>query len=82
MEAFSDGVMAIIIMVLELKVPMDSALAHAVGGDFKGKVSPASYVLALPLALSGYAWFAGALLIAMALMWFIPDLRIEKELHQ
>ncbi len=84
MEAFSDGVMAIIIMVLELKVPMDSALAHAVGGDFKGKVSLASYVLALPLALSGYAWFAGALLIAMALalMWFIPDLRIEKELHQ
>nr|WP_295768036.1 TMEM175 family protein [Rhodoferax sp.] len=84
LEAFSDGVMAIIIMVLELKVPMDSALAHAVGGDFKGKVSLASYVLALPLALSGYAWFAGALLIAMALalMWFIPDLRIEKELHQ
>jgi uncharacterized membrane protein len=59
----------------------DSALAHAVGGDYKGKVSLASYILAIPLALSGYAWFAGALLMAMALMWLIPDRRIEKELQ-
>jgi uncharacterized membrane protein len=33
----------------------DSTLAHAVGSDYKGKVSLVSYVLAIPLALLGYA---------------------------
>jgi len=59
----------------------DSALAHAVGRDYKGKVSMAAYVVSVPIALLGYAWFAGALLIAVALIWFIPDRRIEKVLQ-
>jgi uncharacterized membrane protein len=58
----------------------DSLLAKAVGRDAKGKVSLSSYVIAIPLALSGYSWLAGALLIAVALIWFIPDRRIEKVL--
>jgi hypothetical protein len=32
------------------------------------------------MALLGYAWLAGALLIAVALIWLIPDRRIEKVL--
>jgi len=34
-------------------------------------------VAAIPLALFGYSLFAGALLILVALIWFIPDRRIE-----
>ena len=54
-----------------------STLASAVGADRKGKISLAAYVVAIPLALFGYSWFAGALLILVALIWFIPDRRIE-----
>ena len=54
-----------------------STLASAVGADRKGKISLAAYVAAIPLALFGYSWFAGALLILVALIWFIPDRRIE-----
>ena len=59
----------------------DSALAHAVGGDYKGKVSVAAYIASIPLALLGYAWVAGVLLTGVALIWFIPDRRIEKVLQ-
>ena len=46
----------------------DSALASAVGGARKEKISVAVYVLAIPLALLGYSWIAGALLVAVALI--------------
>jgi len=59
----------------------DSALAQAVGADTKGKISVTAYVIAIPLALVGYSWLAGALLIAVALIWFLPDRRIEKVLE-
>ena len=58
----------------------ESVLSDAVGGDIKGKVSLASYVISIPLALAGHGWIAGALLIAVAFIWFIPDRRIEKAL--
>ena len=59
----------------------ESVLANAVGGDTKGKVSLAAYLVAIPMALLGYSWLAGALLIGVTLIWFIPDRRIEKALH-
>ena len=58
----------------------DSDLAHAVGNDFKGKASAAIYVAAIVLALLEFSWLAGALLIAVAVLWFVPDRRIEKTL--
>jgi uncharacterized membrane protein len=58
----------------------ESVLARAVGADTKGKISLAVYVLAMALALLGFSWWAGALLVLVALMWFIPDRRIEKHL--
>ncbi len=58
----------------------ESVLHQAVGQDLKGKVSLASYVLAIPLALLGLPWLAGMLLGAVSLVWFIPDQRIEKKL--
>jgi uncharacterized membrane protein len=56
----------------------DSTLAHAVGADIKGKISLGSYVVSIPLALLGYSWLAGGLLIMVALIWLLPDPRIEK----
>ena len=58
----------------------DSLLASAVGSDAKGKISVVAYLIAIPMALLGYSWLAGALLIAVALIWFIPDRRIENKL--
>lgn len=58
----------------------DSVLAKAVGRDVKGKLSVVAYVVAIPLALVGYSWFAGAILIAIAMIWFVPDKRIERNL--
>jgi uncharacterized membrane protein len=55
----------------------DSALAVALGSDFKGKVSVVIYVVAILLALRAPA-VAGALYVLVALMWLVPDLRIER----
>lgn len=52
-------------------------VATAIGGDRKGKISLLCYITALPLAFF-YPWAAGALFVAVALMWFIPDRRMEK----
>ena len=57
----------------------DSTLAIALGGDFKGKVSVVIYILAIPLAFIS-PWFAGGLYVFVAVMWLIPDRRIEKTL--
>ncbi|MGI4813307.1 MAG: TMEM175 family protein [Janthinobacterium lividum] len=57
----------------------DSALAIAVGRDFKGKASVVVYAVAIPLALI-QPWIAGALYIAVAAMWLVPDRRIERAL--
>ncbi|RAI89321.1 TMEM175 family protein [Algoriphagus yeomjeoni] len=55
----------------------DSILAKALGKDLKGKLSPIMYLLAI-----GASWIdpaiSGAIYLFVALMWLIPDLRIEK----
>ena len=60
----------------------DSALAKAVGSDRKGKASVLAYIVAIPLALLGYSWIAGGLLVLVALIWFIPNRRIEQALER
>jgi TMEM175 potassium channel family protein len=57
----------------------DSVLAEATAHDLKGKLSPVLYVVAIPLAFV-HPWMAGALYVAVALMWLIPDTRIEHAL--
>jgi uncharacterized membrane protein len=57
----------------------DSVLAAALGRDFKGKASVLIYVVAIPLAFV-QAWLACALYVLVAVMWLIPDRRIEKTL--
>ncbi|MCU1266676.1 MAG: putative rane protein [Acidobacteria bacterium] len=56
-----------------------SALAAAIGSDFKGKISMVIYLVAIPLAFVN-SWLAGALYMVVAIMWLIPDRRIEKTL--
>jgi len=54
----------------------NSPLAVAVGKDFKGKISTALYLCAVPLAFV-HQVIADALYVAVALIWLIPDRRIE-----
>jgi len=53
-----------------------SALAMAVGSDVKGKLSLGMYIAAVPLAFVS-EWIAIVIYVAVALMWFAPDRRIE-----
>ena len=53
-----------------------SRLATALGNDLKGKLSLVCYVASVPLAFIN-PWIAVALYVAVALMWFVPDRRIE-----
>ena len=54
----------------------DSVLATALGNDFKGKASILIYVAAVLLAFVS-SWFACALYVLVAIIWLIPDRRIE-----
>jgi uncharacterized membrane protein len=55
----------------------DSLLAKAVGVDLKGKVSPFLYLLAIGLTFVA-SWLAMAVYVVVALVWLIPDRRIER----
>jgi|SRR5207253_6937633 len=55
----------------------DSVLAIALGADFKGKISMVIYLVAIPLAFMR-SWAACALYVLVAVMWLVPDPRIEK----
>jgi uncharacterized membrane protein len=57
----------------------DSKLARAVGKDWKGLASAGLYACAIPLAFV-HQWIADAIYVLVALMWFIPDPRIETRL--
>jgi uncharacterized membrane protein len=55
----------------------DSTLATAVGRDLKGKASPVLYVAGIALAFAN-RWLAIAMYVVVALMWLIPDRRLER----
>ena len=55
----------------------ESLLAKAVGVDLKGKISPVLYLTAIALGFVA-TWIALAIYVAVALIWLIPDRRIEK----
>ena len=56
-----------------------SKLGNAVGRDLKGKISAGIYVVAILLAFVN-RWISSALYVVVALIWFIPDRRIETKL--
>jgi uncharacterized membrane protein len=58
-----------------------SVLRKAIGSDWKGKVSPILYVAGIVSSLFS-SWMAQAIYVFVALLWLIPDRRIEHALRQ
>ena len=69
----------ILVQVIIAQHGTQSELATAVGKDWKGKLSLLAYVLGIALAFLS-PWISGALYLGVALMWLIPDRRIERRL--
>jgi uncharacterized membrane protein len=59
----------------------DSVLANAINRDVKGKVSVVIYLVAIPLAFVS-SWLAGGLYVLVAVIWLVPDRRIENVLER
>ena len=59
----------------------DSIISRLIGNDFKGKISLVIYALALPLAYVS-PWISCLLYIIVAMIWIIPDRRIEGHLKE
>jgi uncharacterized membrane protein len=57
----------------------DSTLATAMGNDLKGRISVLAYAVAIPLAFVS-TWLSCLLYVLVAIMWLIPDRRIERSL--
>jgi len=57
----------------------ESRLARAVGADFKGRISLVIYLVAIPAAFL-QPWIAATLFVAVAVMWLVPDRRMERVL--
>ena len=57
-----------------------SVLREALGSDLKGKASPVLYALAIGLA-TRWGWLAQLIYVAVALLWLVPDRRIERAMR-
>jgi uncharacterized membrane protein len=60
----------------------DSVLRRAVGSDWKGKLSPLLYLTAITTAFYWSPWIAQGIYVVVALLWLVPDRRIEHALLQ
>lgn len=58
-----------------------AALARALGGDLKGKLSPFLYLAGIVLAFF-QTWISDTIYVFVALLWLIPDRRIERSFRQ
>jgi uncharacterized membrane protein len=68
------------LLIIKAQGP-DSILKKAIGGDWKGKVSPFFYAIAIPAAFWA-TWISLGIYVLVALIWLIPDRRIEGVLNQ
>jgi uncharacterized membrane protein len=69
----------ILVRAILAQEPPESRLADALGSDFKGKASTSLYVAAIVLAFVN-PHIAQAIYVFVALMWLVPDRRIERRL--
>ncbi len=69
----------ILVMTILAHSDANDDLRNAIGRDVKGKISIAIYAIAIPLALM-HAWMGLALYFLVALIWLVPDRRIEKKI--
>jgi hypothetical protein len=59
----------------------NSRLSRALGSDLEGKISPILYLIAIPMAFV-LQWISEGIYVLVALMWLIPDRRIEISLKE
>lgn len=77
---FMSGVGYVILQKRIIKTQgLNSVLAHALGKDIKGRLSPVLYALGILFSWVSI-WLSGAMYVLVALMWLIPDKRIETEI--
>ncbi len=67
----------VLVRVLIRTQPSEARLAEAIGSDTKGKVSPLIYALGIPIAFVA-PWLSFVMYAAVALLWIVPDRRIER----
>ena len=72
---------SILVRVLIQLHGQGSTLATSIGSDRKGKISLALYAVGIPLAF-GHRWLAGACYVVVAIIWLIPDRRIERKVAE
>jgi uncharacterized membrane protein len=77
---FSGVAYYILTLVLLSVNGRDSVLAKALGSDFKAKISVVIYAVAIPFAFVN-SWVSGVLYALVAVMWLVPDRRIERVLN-
>ncbi len=77
MAAISYYILQTIILKIHGK---DGTLSKAIGRDIKGKMSPVMYIVAIIFSFYNQ-WVSAALYVAVALMWLIPDKRIERTIN-
>jgi uncharacterized membrane protein len=68
-------------MALTSEHGRDSEFARALGSDRKGKISLASYIIAMPLAFV-QPWLSLAFIGLVALIWIVPDRRFARAAEQ
>ncbi|HRH44080.1 MAG TPA: TMEM175 family protein [Pyrinomonadaceae bacterium] len=78
---------AIAFNILQIKIinehgKDDSTLAKAVGNGIKEKLSLACYFVGIPLSYFVSQWVGVAIFVLPAIMWFLPDPRIEREIEK
>lgn len=59
----------------------ESVLRRAIGSDWKGKASPVLYIVAIVVAF-WLTWLAQAIYVTIALIWLVPDKRIERAISE
>jgi len=67
----------VLVRVLIRVQPPEARLAEAIGSDTKGKISPLIYAVGIPVALVA-PWISFVLYAVVALIWIVPDQRIER----
>jgi uncharacterized membrane protein len=69
----------ILVRVLIAVHDKDSVLSTVIGNDFNGKISVVIYIIAKAFAFR-YSGVSGSFYVLVAIMWLVPDRRIEKNL--
>lgn len=71
----------LLVIVIKKTEGAHSLVVHAIGNDSKGKISLIFYILGAGLAFVN-PWLGASMYVIVACIWFIPDRRIERAIHQ